>query len=72
MGKHAITPTTPNRWIPSPAARRWLYGIAAALGALLVGYGIMTASESGLWLALAGAILGGVDALAFANTPDTR
>ena len=28
--------TTPNRWIPSPAARLWLYGIAVAVAALLV------------------------------------
>lgn len=60
---------TPNKWIPSPAVRAWLYGVCVALGALAVGYGIVTAEQGGLWLALAGAILGTGNALAARNTP---
>lgn len=60
----------PNRWIPSPAARRWLYGVLTAAGPLVVFYGLMTAQEVVLWLGLGATILGTpVGALASANTP---
>jgi predicted cobalt transporter CbtA len=67
QGRHAAL--TPNRWVPSPAVRRWLYGIAAAVAALLIGYGVLTIDQAGLWLALAGAVLLGAPLLAGANTP---
>ena len=60
---------TPNRWVPSPAARLWLYGIAVAVAALLVGYGILTIEQGGLWLAVIGAILGTSNAVAARNVP---
>ena len=43
--------------ITSPAARQWLYGVLVAGGAVAVGYGLLTAEQAGLWLALAGAAL---------------
>lgn len=60
---------TPNRWVPSPEVRKWLYGILVALAALGVGYGILTAEQSGLWLALASAILGLGNVIAAGNVP---
>lgn len=60
---------TPNKWVPSPGVRLWLYGIAVALAALLVGYGILTIEQGGLWLALFGAILGTGNAVAARNVP---
>ena len=38
--------------------RKWIYNIAIAVIALLVGYGIMTQEIAALWLALAGAVIG--------------
>lgn len=60
---------TPNRWIPSTAARLWLYGIGVALAALLVGYGVITTEQGGLWLVLFGAMLGTGNAVAARNVP---
>lgn len=60
---------TPNRWIPSPAARLWMYGVAVAVAALLIGYGILTIEQGGLWLAVVGAILGTGNAVAARNVP---
>lgn len=60
---------TPNKWVPSPAARLWLYGIAIAVAGLLVGYGILTVEQGGLWLAVIGAILGTGNAVAARNVP---
>ncbi|OYO16296.1 hypothetical protein CGZ94_04975 [Enemella evansiae] len=53
----------------TPAARRWLYGIALAALPLLIVYGILTETTAPLWGALAGAIL--VPGVAIANTPAT-
>lgn len=61
---------TPNRWLQNPATRRWLYGIAAALGAALVVAGIVTNEQVDAVLNIVGAVLliatGG---LAARNTP---
>ncbi|MDF2826859.1 MAG: hypothetical protein K0R01_142 [Mycobacterium sp.] len=61
--------TTPNAWIPSPAARLWFYGVLVALAALGVGYGIVTIEQGGLWLALGAAVLGAGPAVAARNVP---
>lgn len=66
---HGVNDTTPNKWIHDPAIRRWIYGILVALAAIAVAYGIVTIEQSGLWLALAGAILGLGNVLAARNTP---
>lgn len=58
-----------NHIIKNPQVRLWLYGIFVAAGAVAVGYGVVTAEQSGLWLALVGAILSTSNALAAANTP---
>lgn len=60
---------TPNRWIPEPAVRSWLYGILVALAAVGVGYGIITAEQGGLWLSLAAATLGVGPLIAGRNVP---
>lgn len=61
--------TTPNKWIPSRAVRLWLYGVAVAAAAVLVGYGVLTVEQGGLWLALGGALLGVSNAVAARNVP---
>ena len=60
---------TPNRWIPDPATRSWLYGILVCLAAIGVGYGIITAEQGGLWLSLAAAVLGVGPLVAGRNVP---
>lgn len=60
---------TPNRWVPSPEVRLWMYGVAVAVAALLIGYGILTIEQGGLWLAVIGAILGTGNAVAARNVP---
>lgn len=64
---------TPNRWVPRPEVRAWIYGILAAAGPVAVVYGLVTAEQVALWLGLGGAILGiPAGALAAANTPKKR
>ena len=60
---------TPNRWIPSPAARQWLYGVLVTLAPVGVTYGLVTAEEGGMWLAVASAVLGLGNLLAVRNVP---
>lgn len=61
---------TPNRWVPSPAVRAWLYAIIAAAVPLLVLLGVFTADVGAHVLNLAAALLA-VSGLALAagNTP---
>lgn len=59
-----------NRIIKSPAARRYMYVVGVSLAALLVGYGLITAEHSGLWLSLLGAILGFNQVTSAVNTPE--
>ena len=47
----------PNRWIHSPAVRRYIYGIALATVPILVSYDLFTVEQGGLWLSLVGAAL---------------
>ena len=65
--KHAQL--TPNKWIPSPEVRGYVYSVAIAGAGVAIGYGIITAAEGGLWLSLAAAVLGFPAALAKRNTP---
>lgn len=61
---------TPNRWIADGDLRGQLYDVARAIGGLLVGYGLLTTNQLGLWLGLVGAILMvGALSLAKANKP---
>ena len=60
---------TPNRWVPSPEVRLWMYGILVALAALAVAYGLVTVEQGGLWLALAAAVLGVGNLIAARNVP---
>lgn len=59
-----------NHIIANPDIRKWMYRVAAAIGVVLIGYGIVTAEQGGLWLSLIGAVLGGPNGLASVNTPD--
>lgn len=55
------------------ARRRWLYGIAVAVVALAVGYGLISQSEAALWLALAAAAFaGGSNVVASAHVADVK
>lgn len=61
---------TPNKWIPRPEIRLWLYRILAAAGPLVVFYGLATTDEVALWVGLGGVILGTpAAAIAARNTP---
>lgn len=61
--------TTPNKWVPSPEARVWIYGVLAAAAAVATGYGVLTAEQGGLWLSLGAAVLGVGNLLAARNVP---
>ena len=52
-------------WL-TPAVRKWLYGIAVVVMPLLIAYGVLSAEEAPLWIALVGAVL--VPGLAVAHT----
>jgi len=65
MAEHAAE--TPNRWVPSPKVRRYLYRVVLALGALALFYGYVSGESLPLFLALAAAMLD--ITLADANTP---
>lgn len=63
---------TPNRWITSPAARRWLYGVGAAVLAVAGVYGLLSPEQLGAWRdVLDAALIAGAGGLtlATANTP---
>lgn len=65
-----LATTTPNRWIPRPEIRAWIFRIVIAVGPIVVFYGLMTADEIALWIGLGGTILGTPAAsLAAANVP---
>lgn len=61
---------TPNRWITSPTARAWIYGIIAASVPLLVLLGVFSTEVGAHVLNIAAAFLaiGGLS-LAAKNTP---
>lgn len=61
---------TPNRWVPSPAVRAWLYGIIAAVVPLLVLLGVFSTEIGAHVLNIAAAFLAiGALTLAAKNTP---
>lgn len=53
--------------MPSPAVRRWAYGVVTAAVPLLVAYGVVEAEVAPLWVAAGASVLG--TGLAAANTP---
>lgn len=62
--------TVPNRWVPSPGVRAWVYSIIAAVVPLLVVLGILTPDVGGHVLTIAAAVLAtGGAVLAAKNTP---
>lgn len=65
--KHA---PLPNRWIPSPAARKWLYGIAVAVVALFTTLGTLSEPVARSILDIVAAVVSiGSLSLAQVNTP---
>ena len=63
----------PARIITSPAARRWAYGVGAAIIPLLIALGVINADHGALWLALIAAILAPAGlGLAAINTPTSQ
>jgi hypothetical protein len=61
---------TPNKWIPTPAVRKYIYGVIAALGAVGLLYGIVTQDQLNVWLqVVSNLLLIGGPALALVNTP---
>jgi hypothetical protein len=68
MGRYEAE--TPNRWVPDPAIRKWIYGWVLAIAPILVALGTISPDHVQLWLNLAAAILGvGTTTLALGNTP---
>ena len=59
----------PDRLLPSPRVRQWVYGVLAATGPVLTFYGVASGEEVGLWLGVAGVALFGVGGLAAVNVP---
>lgn len=61
----------PNRMVPSPALRNWVYGVLIAVGGLLVALGVL---QDEVWVqvvnVLAAVFVIGGGALARANTPE--
>lgn len=52
MAEHATE--TPNKIVVSPALRKAIYSLAAALGALLVVLGLVTPDVVSAWLSVIG------------------
>ena len=61
---------TPNRWIPTPEIRKYIYRVLVAVGPVALLYGLVTDAELIVWLGLAETILATpVGLLAAANVP---
>jgi len=58
MGDHDAPSSLLGRWQETEPVRLWLYGISFPVTALFVGYGWITTEQAGLWLAVAGGLLG--------------
>lgn len=69
--RELTVPATPQplAWL-TPARRRVIYGVLAALAPLAVIYGFATQQQADLWLIVAqAALLGGGGVLALTHTP---
>lgn len=63
---------TPNRWIASPAGRKWLYAVAVAALAIAGFYKLLPQEALPFWLDLVANILGVAGgATAIVNVPKT-
>ena len=59
------------KWLLSRDGRKWIYGVCLAAVPLLVAYGAIEKDDAPLWIALIGAVVAPV--LALANlTPDQQ
>ena len=66
---HKAETTDYAKFIKSAKGRKWLYGIALAVSALLAFYGLLTDESLALWGTLAASVLS--LPVASANTPKT-
>lgn len=55
-------------WSKTEPVRLWLYGIAAPLAAIGVGYGVLSEAQASMWITLAGAVLGVLGGTEFARS----
>jgi hypothetical protein len=67
MADHAAE--TPNKWVPSPKVRGYIYRVLVAAGPVCLFYGVLTAEEVAVWLGFGGTVLAPAGVLALANTP---
>lgn len=64
---------TPNKWVASPVARKYLYLAVAAVVAALVVFGLVTQEQIAEWAQLTVSLLGlGATLLAAVNTPTVK
>lgn len=71
MADHAAE--TPNKWVPSPALRKYIYRVLAAFGPIAIAYGFISDTEFVLWLGFVETVLvTPVSVLAAANTPSNK
>lgn len=69
----ALPTETPNKWIPRPEIRKWIFRVLAAAGPLVVFYGWASEQEVALWIGLAATITGTpAGTLAAVNVPQSR
>jgi len=59
----------PNKYIPSPKVRAYIYRCLVAAGPVVLLYGLLSAEEIAVWLGLGATVLSPGSALAAANTP---
>lgn len=58
-------------WLWTANGRRWIYGVALAVIAILVAYNVIEDDQSGVWVALITALLAAAPVTALAHvTPD--
>lgn len=68
MGKRADRAGR-NKSLLSPKLRAYMYGIFLALSPVGIYYGMVTAEEAGLWIAVASTVLAVSNGTALANVP---
>jgi hypothetical protein len=66
MSQHAATP---DKYIPSPRVRLYIYRCLVAAGPVVLLYGLLSAEEIAVWLGLGATVLSPGAGLAAANTP---
>lgn len=47
-------------WTNDPAKRKWVYDVAASLGAVAIFYGVLTSEEVAVWLGVVTTLTNGL------------